>query len=294
MEQRGETPARGSSSATSSTSAGWIRRRPRRQETDPPVVHVDKPPLAPDWVVDSAQEVDPRPSDAVSIEDIVAEAVAACKGDDTASAHACALTSRQRLARLDGIAESLRAAADDHRRFRGQHPGGVFSKAKHRKARLTKANDFVRDRTYIAYALAKHYNEVFHPRGKRFAVGQAASALQGTPTATRGHHVRAALFWLDTLMRFDSTFNEDGDLPAPTLDRPVSSRESAVLYDDPMIASAALADKFEPPGARARERSRPAPKPRGPVDFRSGSAIVDDVDDNGDGGRDGDETQCPD
>ncbi|AGO84524.1 hypothetical protein psal_cds_634 [Pandoravirus salinus] len=180
----------------------------------------------------------------------------------------CALTAAHRIARLDGMSERLAEAAIEHRRHRAQQPDGQFSKTRQRRARVSKANDFVHERFRIAHALAKHYNELFYPRGRRF-VGraEASTASQGASTATRGHHARMALFWLDTLVRFDRTFNVAGDLPAPTVERPLSARDMSSLHNDPTLVAASLADKFEPPDDRARQRKRPPPRPTAPVDF---------------------------
>lgn len=180
----------------------------------------------------------------------------------------CALTAAHRLARLDGMPERLAEAIVEHRRHRAQQPGGHFSKTVQRRARSTKANEFVRERFRIAQALAKHYNELFHPRGHRF-VGrpEASTASQGASTATRGFRARMALFWLDTLVRFDRTFNVAGDLPAPSVAQPLSAREMVPLCDDPTLAVASLADKFDPPDERARQRKRPPPRPTARVDF---------------------------
>lgn len=180
----------------------------------------------------------------------------------------CALTAAHRLARLDGMPERLVEAIAEHRRHRAQQPGGHFTKTMQRRARSTKANEFVRERFRIAQALAKHYNELFHPRGRRF-VGrpEVSTASQGASAATRGFRARMALFWLDTLVRFDRTFNVAGDLPAPSVAQPLSARDMIPLCDNPTLAAASLADKFDPPDERARQRKRPPPRPTARVDF---------------------------
>nr|UDO47471.1 hypothetical protein [Pandoravirus massiliensis] len=176
-------------------------------------------------------------------------------------AHACALTSAHRLARLDGAAERLVEAAVQHRRHKTGLPDGRFSRLVRRKARNTKANDFVRERFRIAQGLGKHYNELFRSHANRFAGGPE------TAPATSGFRAKMALFWLDTLARFDSTFNVGGDLPAPSIRQPLSAREMTPLCDDPMLAVVSLTDKFDPPDERARARKRPPPRPTAPVDF---------------------------
>ncbi|AVK77229.1 hypothetical protein pmac_cds_541 [Pandoravirus macleodensis] len=176
-------------------------------------------------------------------------------------AHACALSSAHRLARLDGMAERLMEAAVQHQRHKSGLPDRRFSKLVKRNARNTKANDIVRERFRIAQGLGKHYNELFHPRSNRFMGGPE------TAPATSGFRARMALFWLDTLARFDRTFNTRGDLPAPSIRKPLSARKMAPLCDDPLLATAVLADKFDPPDERARMRKRPAPRPTAPVDF---------------------------
>lgn len=176
-------------------------------------------------------------------------------------AHACALSSAHRLARLDGMAERLVEAAAQHRRHKSGLPDRCFSKLVKRNARNTKANDIVRERFRIAQGFAKHYNELFHPRRNRFTGGPEAAP------ATSGFRARMALFWLDALARFDRTFNTRGDLPAPSIRQPLSAREMIPLCEDPLLATAALADKFDPPDERARVRKRPPPRPTAPVDF---------------------------
>lgn len=175
--------------------------------------------------------------------------------------HACALTSAHRLARLDGMAERLMEAAVQHQRHKSGLPDRCFPKLVKRNARNTKANDIMRERFRIAQGLGKHYNELFHPRRNRFAGGPE------TAPATSGFRARMALFWLDTLARFDRTFNTRGDLPAPSIRQPLSAREMTPLCDDPLLATAVLADKFDPPDERARVRKRPPPRPTAPVDF---------------------------
>lgn len=206
------------------------------------------------------------------IEVVEGAAAAAVARPEPETPNVCALDATHRLARLDGMAERLAEAATEHRRHRAQQPGGRFSTTLRRRARTTKANDFVRERFRIAQALAKHYNELFHPRGHRF-VGrpEASTASQGASTATRGFRARMALFWLDTLVRFDRTFNTTGDLPAPSVAHPLSAREMVPLHDDPVLAAASLADKFEPPDERARQRKRPLPRPTARVDFAGGA-----------------------
>jgi hypothetical protein len=186
----------------------------------------------------------------------------------------CALTSAHRLARLDGMAQRLTQAAIEHRQHRAQQPDGRFPREVHRRARTSKANDFVRERFRIAHALGKHYNELFHPRGHRF-VGrpEVSTASHGASTATRGFHARMALFWLDTLVRFDRTFNADGDLPMPTLNNPLSARDMISLYNDSALEAAALGDKFNPPDESARNRKRPPPRETAPIDFRGGAPL---------------------
>ncbi|AVK74962.1 hypothetical protein pqer_cds_540 [Pandoravirus quercus] len=211
----------------------------------------------------------------------------------------CALTAAHRLARLDGMAECLAEAAVEHRRHRAQQPGGQFSKTRRRRARIIKANDFVHERFRIAHALGKHYNELFHPRGRRFAGRpEASTASRGASTATRGHRARMALFWLDTLVRFDRTFNVAGDLPAPTVERPLSARDMLSLHKDSALVAASLADKFGPPDERAGHRERPPPRPTARVDFsgaddsmsarrqRRRAQPVDNDNDGDDGDRD--------
>ncbi|WBR14555.1 hypothetical protein pkur_cds_380 [Pandoravirus kuranda] len=176
-------------------------------------------------------------------------------------AHACALSTSHRLARLDGMAERLVEAAAQHRRHKSGLPDRHFSKLVKRNARNTKANDVVRERFRIAQGLGKHYNELFHPRRNRFMGGPEAAP------ATSGFRARMALFWLDTLARFDRTFNTRGDLPAPLIRQPLSAREMIPLCEDALLATAVLADKFDPPDERARVRKRPPPRPRAPVDF---------------------------
>lgn len=231
----------------------------------------DDPPERHDRAAAAAAEKGPPTHDAFvshmieTIDGAVADAEA---HPEPETPNACALNAAHRLARLDGMPERLAEAIVEHRRHRAQQPGGHFSKTVQRRARSTKANEFVRERFRIAQALAKHYNELFHPRGHRF-VGrpEASTASQGASTATRGFRARMALFWLDTLVRFDRTFNVAGDLPAPSVAQPLSAREMVPLCDNPTLAAASLADKFDPPDERARQRKRPPPRPTARVDF---------------------------
>ncbi|BCU03930.1 hypothetical protein [Pandoravirus japonicus] len=201
--------------------------------------------------------------------EVTAGAANSVAGDpEPETPNVCALAAVHRLARLDGMAQCLTEAAVEHRRHRAQQPGGQFATTRRRRARISKANDFVHERFRIAHALGKHYNELFHPRDRRFAGRpEASTASQGASTATRGHHVRMALFWLDTLVRFDRTFNVDGDLPAPTVERPLSARDMFSLHKDTALVAASLADKFDAPDERASHRKRPPPRPTARVDF---------------------------
>jgi hypothetical protein len=259
--------------------AGWIKRRARPTEEEPVVIIDDDDGGEAECSARPQKRqkgkggpgVEEGDQDHEWVVDLVRDAVARVEseggepeGDDV---HACALASHHRLARLDGLAERLREALEEHRRYKATLPGGQFPAALRRRKRESEALEFARDHARIAQSFAKHYNQVFHPPEGRFAARPEALA-QGAAPPTRGYHAKAAEFFLKMLVEFNCTFNTKGDLPRPALARPLSDRETAALHTDEFIRAAALADKYEGPTDRARHRVRPPRKPRAPIDLR--------------------------
>jgi len=189
-------------------------------------------------------------------------------------AHLGALTAAHRLSRYcKGMYEKIQDTLREDTEYRAMLSGGEFSSTVQARARTTESNECVRERMRLMEGFAKFYNLIYHPRNRddRFLAPPSAPSVHGAAMSTRRFYARMMLFYLEALTRFDLTWNPNGDYPAPS-HLPQESRTLLAIQKDDDLAAMALADKLPTPNKDAAKRTRPSPKPKAAVDFRSGPA----------------------